>query len=87
MMMPIPRSGVLRNVTGLEAARAVPLVEGVTVALAPGQSIRALPEGSSYLGFIFARGSSPEKVEHALRASFAELRFDLSPLLHILPAE
>jgi hypothetical protein len=85
MMMPIPRSGVLRRVTGLEAARAVRGIEEVTVAIAPGDSIRALPEGASYLGFIFARGTSPEEVERTLRASFAELRFELSPLLELLP--
>jgi hypothetical protein len=85
MMMPIPRSGVLRNVTGIEAARAVKGIEEVTVAIAPGDSIRALPEGASYLGFIFARGTSPEGVERSLRASFAELRFELSPLLELLP--
>lgn len=85
MMMPIPRSGVLRKVTGLEAARAVAGIEEVTVAIAPGDSIRALPEGASYLGFIFARGTSPLEVERRLRASFAELRFELSPLLELLP--
>jgi len=86
MMMPIPRSGVLRNVTGLEAARAVPGVEGVTVAIKPGESIRALPEGASYLGFIYACGTTPDQVEQTLRASFAELRFELSPLLELWPS-
>jgi len=76
---------VLRKVTGVEAARTVPGVEGVTVAIQPGDAIRALPEGSSYLGFIFARGSSPAEVERTLRASFAELRFELSPLLDLAP--
>ena len=83
MMMPIPRSGVLRKVRGVEAARAVPGVLGVTVAIEPGDAIRALPDGSSYLGFIFARGSSPAEVERTLRASFAELTFELSPLLEL----
>jgi len=87
MMMPIPRSGVLRNVQGVQAARAVPGVESVTVAIKPGESIRALPEGASYLGFIFARGTTPDDVEQALRASFAELRFELSPLLELWPTE
>jgi biotin carboxylase len=86
MMMPIPRSGVLRKVTGLQAARAVPGVEGVTVAINPGESIRTLPDGASYLGFIFARGATPDQVEQALRASFAELGFELSPLLELWPA-
>jgi hypothetical protein len=81
MMIPIPRSGVLRRVTGVEEARAVPGIEGVTVAIAPGEAIRALPEGSSYLGFIFARGASPEAVEAALREAHGKLGFAWSPLL------
>jgi biotin carboxylase len=84
MMMPIPRSGVLRSVSGLDAARAVPGVEGVTVAIQAGEAIRALPEGASYLGFIFARGETPGDVERALRDSFASLSFDLAPLLAVM---
>jgi hypothetical protein len=37
-----------------------------------------LPEGDSYLGFIFARGETPEEVEAALRASHARLRVDIA---------
>jgi len=87
MMMPIPRSGVLRRVTGMQAAQAVPGVEGITVALKPGDSIRALPEGASYLGFIFALGATPAEVEQSLRASFAALKFELSPLLELWSTE
>jgi hypothetical protein len=81
MMIPIPRSGVLRRVTGLDEARAVQGIHEVTVSLQPGEAIRALPEGASYLGFIFAHGATPAAVEAALRASHAKLRFDWSPLL------
>jgi len=81
MMIPIPRNGVLRRVTGVEAARAVPGIDGVTIARAPGDAVRALPEGASYLGFVFAHGDTPEEVETALRASHAELRFEWAPLL------
>jgi biotin carboxylase len=84
MMMPIPRSGILRRVTGLEDARAVAGVNDVVVAAGLGQTIRALPEGSSYLGFIFAQAATAHEVEHALRASFAALRFELAPLLPLL---
>jgi hypothetical protein len=71
-------------VTGLEEARAVPGVEGVTVVIQTGEAIRALPEGASYLGFIFARGATPEAVERALRGSFARIRFELAPLLPVM---
>jgi hypothetical protein len=81
MMIPIPRSGVLRRVTGLEEARATPGVDGVTVAIQPGDAIRALPEGASYLGFIFAKGDAPETVEAALREAHRRLHFEWAPLL------
>ena len=84
MMIPIPRSGVLQRVAGLDEARAVPGIEGVTVSLQPGDAIRALPEGASYLGFIFAHGPTPAAVEAALRASHAKLRFSWSPLLEMV---
>jgi biotin carboxylase len=81
MMIPIPRSGVLRHVTGLDEARAVPGIDGVTIAIGPGDAIRALPEGASYLGFIFAHGPTPAAVEAALRAAHAALGFTWAPLL------
>jgi hypothetical protein len=40
-----------------------------------------LPEGSSYLGFLFARAASPDAVEAALRQSHAELRFHIATAL------
>jgi biotin carboxylase len=84
MMLPIPRSGVLRGVHGVERAGEVPGIEGVTLSIQPGEAIHALPEGASYLGFIFARASTPAEVEVALRAAHAELSFDLAPLLPLL---
>jgi len=39
-----------------------------------------LPEGSRYLGFIFARGDSPAQVEAALREAHRRLAFDITPL-------
>ncbi len=73
MMIPTPRAGVLREVRGQPAARAVPLVEEVSVTVPPGQRLVPLPEGSRYLGFIFARGASPPAVEAALREAHGRL--------------
>jgi hypothetical protein len=36
-----------------------------------------LPEGGSYLGFIFARSDAPSQVEAALRQAHAALEFDI----------
>jgi hypothetical protein len=40
-----------------------------------------LPEGSSYLGFIFARAESPGDVERALRRAHVALEFRIATAL------
>jgi biotin carboxylase len=81
MMIPIPKGGVLGEVRGVEAARALPLVEDVQVTARAGEVLVPLPEGAAYLGFIFARGDTPAAVEQALRHAHARLAFDIAPLL------
>src|SRR5216684_1820049 len=63
MMIPIPGAGVLREVRGVDAAQAVPLVEEVVITIHHGQMLVPWPEGSRYPGFIFARGQTSEAVE------------------------
>ncbi|MSQ42031.1 MAG: ATP-grasp domain-containing protein [Dehalococcoidia bacterium] len=77
MMIPIPRVGTLRAVRGLEAARAVPRVTEVAITIRNGQRVVPLPEGSEYLGFIFARADAPAEAEAALRAAHAMLAFEI----------
>jgi biotin carboxylase len=77
MMIPIPRAGILHGVAGLEEARAVAGVEDVVITAPTGREIEPLPDGDSYLGFLFARGVRPEEVERALRAAHARLRIDI----------
>ncbi len=77
MMIPIPRAGTLRAVRGVEAAERVPLIESVTISLRPGSTVIPLPEGTEYLGFIFARGDRPEDVEQALRDAHAAITFKI----------
>ncbi len=79
MMIPIPEAGVLRRVDGLEAAAAVSGVESVEITARLDQTLTPLPEGESYLGFIFARAASPAQAEAALRAAHAALRFTIVP--------
>ena len=79
MMIPIPRAGTLRAVGGLDDARAVPGIEGVSITIAVGQSVVPPPEGGRYLGFIFARGEAPEAVEAALREAHGRLDFAIDP--------
>jgi hypothetical protein len=75
MMIPIPRSGVYRGVDGLEQATEVAGVDDVHITAKPDQRLLALPEGSSYLGFIFARAPRPEAAERAVREAHGRLRF------------
>ena len=77
MMIPIPRAGTLRQVRGLEDARAVAGIDDITISIALGRPVAPPPEGYRYLGFIFARGDSPEAAEAALREAHARLEIDI----------
>ena len=75
MMIPIPKRGIYRGVDGVEEARAVPGVEDIQITAKPDTMLVPLPEGKSYLGFVFARGGDADAVEQALRHAHARLQF------------
>ena len=79
MMIPIPAAGLLRAVSGVAEAERVTLIEKVEITAPLNYPLVPLPEGDSYLGFIFARGNSPAEVEAALRAAHAQLKFEIEP--------
>jgi len=79
MMIPIPEAGILRAVHGVEDAKAVAGIEDVQITAHINYPLVPLPEGDAYLGFIFARGDSPDGVETALRRAHAQLHFDILP--------
>lgn len=81
LMLPIPAAGMLRRVEGLLNAQAVDGVNEVRIAIQPGNLVTPLPEGSSYLGFVFATGADADRVERALRHAHAQLKFVIAPLL------
>ncbi|MCG3121433.1 MAG: hypothetical protein ALAOOOJD_04525 [bacterium] len=81
MMLPIPRSGRLHAVHGIEAARAVPYIQDLQITIPLANLVIALPEGASYLGFMFARAETPAQVEKALREAHRKLHFDIQPAL------
>ena len=84
MMIPIPREGVYAGVSGVEEAEAVAGITEVAIAAKQGQRILPLPEGNSYLGFIFARADSPAEVENALRTAHARLSFEILAALPVV---
>jgi len=75
MMIPIPRAGILCEVQGVEEAAQVPGIDELRITIPLGREVVPLPEGSQYLGFIFARDQTPERAETALRAAHALLNF------------
>lgn len=79
MMIPTPRAGVLSEVRGQAEAGAVPGIEEIALTAHLGQDLVPLPEGARYLGFIFARGETPEQVEAALREAHRRLEFIIMP--------
>jgi biotin carboxylase len=90
MMIPIPRAGSYEGVEGLEQAERVAGIESVEITAKLQQKLLPLPEGASYLGFIFshgeagAHGESPEFVEAALRQAHACLEFRISAEIPVL---
>jgi len=83
MMIPVPISGILERVSGEETARAIPGITELTITARLRDAIAAWPEGSSYLGFLFARGDTPEKVEESLRKAYEKLSFTITPRLPV----
>jgi biotin carboxylase len=83
MMIPIPRRGVLKSVSGEAAARAVPHVTELHVTAKIDQVLEPLPEAGSYLGFIFAHAPSPAAAERAVREAHRCLAFAVDPAIEV----
>ncbi len=86
LMIPIRRGGVLRRVEGVLAAERVPGIERVELWLREGHELVPLPEGSSYLGFVFASAATPAEVERALREAHSRLEIVVAPKWDIVAA-
>jgi biotin carboxylase len=84
MMIPIPSAGILKGVYGVEEALTVPLITGIEITAKLNYPLVPLPEGASYLGFIFARGETPGEVEKAIRKAHKLLRFEIRREIPVL---
>jgi len=84
MMIPIPREGIYVDVEGLPRACAAAGIEEVIITAKQGQKLIPLPEGASYLGFIFARAETSDAVEQALRNAHSQLRFEIATALPVI---
>lgn len=78
LMVPVPSAGRLVAIRGVEEARAVEGVTDVVVSIGAGEDVVPLPEGDRYLGFVFARASSADEVELALRRAWACLDVEIT---------
>ena len=86
MMIPIPGAGLFKGVEGVSEAEAVPGIEEIQITARVYYPLAPLPEGDSYLGFIFARGDTPDQVEAALREAHGKLRFEVEETIPLLAA-
>ncbi len=87
MMIPIPARGLLRSVTGVNAAEELDGIKSVEITAKTNYPLLPLPEGDGYLGFIFALGDDPEKVEAALRRAHSLLSFEIEPDIPLEPVQ
>lgn len=84
MMIPIPSHGLLRQVRGLEKAESEPGVDSVEISARINYPLRPLPDGDSYLGFIFATADKPAAVEAALRQACSKIQFEIEPEIRLV---
>jgi D-alanine-D-alanine ligase-like ATP-grasp enzyme len=83
IMIPVPSSGILEGVTGIDESGRVPHITDVQITARLHDEILAWPEGSSYLGFIFAKSESPAGAEYALREAHSKLHFQIRSTLPV----
>ena len=85
MMIPIPKAGVFESVEGTEEALRVRGIHDLIITAKQGQELLPLPEGATYLGFLFARGETPSTVESAIRKAHEKLLFRIGTALPTFP--
>ncbi len=83
LMIPIPKAGILKRVEGLLEAQRIPFINDLSIEVRDGYELIPLPEGNSYLGFIFAEAPSQREAEQALRDAHNCLNIVVAPLWKI----
>lgn len=84
LMLPVRKEGVLRRVEGVMKAEQVPFIDEIEISLREGYKVYPLPEGASYLGFVFASAPEANVVEQALRDSFKQLNPVIAPFWPVI---
>ena len=83
LMIPIPGAGILKRVEGLLQAQRIPFISELSIEVRDGYELVPLPEGNSYLGFIFAEAPTVTEAEKALRDAHDCLNIVVAPLWKI----
>jgi hypothetical protein len=73
LMLPIPATGILSGIDGIDEVLGMEGIDDVTLTIAAGRRVEALPEGDRYLGFVFAGGTDADAVEATLREAGSTL--------------
>ncbi|MCP4187472.1 MAG: ATP-grasp domain-containing protein, partial [Gammaproteobacteria bacterium] len=79
LMIPVTDSGILKRVEGLTEALQIEFIEDIEIHIHEGYQLIPLPEGASYLGFIFAQAPTYDQVYQALKKAHQCLRFVTQP--------
>lgn len=80
LMIPVTTAGILKRVEGLTSALATEYIKDVEIHIGEGYELKPLPEGSSYLGFIFAQAPTYDQVYAALKSAHEKLKFVTQPV-------
>lgn len=80
LMIPVETAGILKRVEGLTAAMQVEFIQDIEIHIQEGYELLPLPEGSSYLGFIFAQAPTQGQAFNALKKAHQMLRFVTQPI-------
>ena len=83
LMIPIPSAGILKRVEGLLEAQRIPFISDLSIEVRDGYELVPLPEGNSYLGFIFSEAPTVKEAEQALREAHDCLNIVIAPLWKI----
>lgn len=81
-MIPVESAGIYRTVRGVDEASEI--ADEVIITAKDGQRVWPLPEGNTYLGFLFAYGETASRVEERLRRAYRTLEFEVSGILPIV---
>ncbi len=83
LMIPVAKSGLLKRVEGMTDALQVEFIRDIEIHIQAGYELIPLPEGSSYLGFIFAQAPSYQQTYDALKKAYDKLNFVTQPIWKI----